>query len=87
MEWGVLVAELDDVVALFGEGRAGGAAREAGAHDDHRVLAPVGRIDQLGLETALVPALVHRSGRRLAVGDGFAGDVVGVGHVSSPLRS
>lgn len=77
---GVLVAELDDVVALFGEGGAGRAAREAGAHHDHRVLAPVGRVDQLGLEPALVPALVDRAGRGLGVGDRGAGRVVGVRH-------
>lgn len=85
---GVLVAELDHVVALFGEGGAGGAAREAGADDDDGVLAAVGRVDQLGLEAALVPALVDRAGRGLGVDDRLTGHVVRVRvHVSSPLRS
>lgn len=75
---GVLVAELDDVVALFGEGGAGGTAGEAGADDDHRVLAPVGRVDEPGLEPALVPALVDRSGRSLGVDDRLTGRVVRV---------
>ncbi|GAA3208727.1 hypothetical protein GCM10020256_05430 [Streptomyces thermocoprophilus] len=60
---GVLVAELDDPVALFGEGGAGGAAGEAGADDDHGVLAAVGGVDELRLEAALVPAFVERAGR------------------------
>ncbi len=85
---GVLVAELDDVVALFGEGGTGGAAREAGADDDDGLAAPVGGVDQLRLETARVPALVDGSGGGLGVGDRLSGRVVGVGcHVSSPLRS
>ena len=53
---GVLVAELDDVVALFGERGAGGAAGEAGADDDDGVLAAVGGVDQLGLEAAACPS-------------------------------
>ncbi len=76
---GVLVAELDDVVALFGEGGARGAAGQSGPHDDHRVLAPVGGVDQLGLEAARVPALVDGSGGRLAVDDRFTCPVVHVG--------
>src|SRR5690606_3108767 len=73
---GVLVAELDDLVTLFGEGGAGRAAREAGAHHDDGVLAPVGGVDQLGLEAALVPALVDGARGRLGVGDRLAGRVV-----------
>lgn len=83
---GVLVAELDDVVALFGEGGAGRAAREAGAHDDDRVLAPVGRVDQLGLEAALVPALGDGSGRGLGVDDRITGPVVRVGGEGSHVQ-
>lgn len=87
----VLVAELDDVIALFGERRAGGAAREAGADDDHRVLAAVGGVDELGLEAAGVPALVDRALWGLGVDDRLTGRVRGVfrgcGHVSSPIRS
>lgn len=75
---GVLVAELDDVVTLFGERGARGAAREPGADDDDGVLAPVGRVDQLGLETALVPALVDGTGRGLGVDDRLTGRVVHV---------
>ncbi len=86
---GVLVAELDDVVALFGQRGARGAAGETGADDDHRVFAPVGGVDESGLETAGVPALVDGSCRGLGVGDGFPGREVRVfkGHFSSPLRS
>ena len=58
---GVLVAELHDVVALFGQGGAGRAAGEAGADDDDGVLAAVGRVDQLGLEAAACPS-ARRSG-------------------------
>ena len=60
---GVLVAELDDVVALFGERGAGRAAGEAGADDDDGVLAAVGGVDQLGLEAAACPS-ARRRGRR-----------------------
>lgn len=87
----VLVAELDDVVALFGERGARRAARETGAHDDHRVLAAVGGVDELGLEAAGVPAFVDRAGRGLGVDDRLTGRVVrvfgGSSHVSSRLRS
>ncbi len=74
---GVLVAELDDVVALFGQGGAGGAARETGADDDDAVLAPVGGVDQLRLEAAGVPAFGDGSGGRLGVGDRLTEGVVG----------
>ncbi len=85
---GVLVAELDHVVALFGEGGARRAAGQAGADDDDGVLAPVGRVDQLGLEAAGVPAVGDRAPGRLGVGDRLPGRVRGVGgHVSSLLRS
>ncbi|BFO19045.1 hypothetical protein SHKM778_54330 [Streptomyces sp. KM77-8] len=67
---GVLVAELDDAVALFGECGAGGAAREAGADDDDGLAAPVGGVDQLGLETARVPALVDGAGGALVSATG-----------------
>ncbi len=87
---GVLVAELDDVVALFGQRGPGGAAREAGADDDHGVLAAVGRVDQPRLEAARVPALVDRSGGGLGVGDRLAGRVVGVrghGQLTTPVMT
>ncbi len=53
----VLEAELDDVVALFGQGRAGRSAGQAGTDHDDGVLAAVGRVDEPGLEAAGVPAL------------------------------
>ncbi len=87
---GVLVAELDDVVALFGERGAGGAARETGADDDDGVLAAVGRVDQLGLEAPLVPALVDGPCGGLGVGDRRAGRVVGVrghGQLTTPVMT
>lgn len=94
---GVLVAELDDVVALFGESGAGGATGQPGADDDHGVLAAVGGVDQLGLEAAPVPALGDRAFGGLGVRDGLSGGVLGevVGfvrfarcvHFSSPVRS
>jgi hypothetical protein len=84
----VLVAELHDVVALLRQRGAGGAARQAGADDDHGVLAAVGGVDQFRLEAAPVPALLDRAARRLGVGDGLAGGVVRVGgHVSPPIPS
>ena len=90
---GVLVAELDDVVALFGEGGARGSAREAGADDDHGVLAAVGGVDQLGLEAAPVPAFGDGPVRGLGVGDRLPHRVLavfvecGFVHVNSPIRS
>ncbi len=84
----VLEAELDDVIALFGQRGAGRTAGQAGADDDDGVLAAVGRVDQSGLEAAGVPALGDGTLGRLGVGDRCAGHVVGVVvHVSSPLRS
>ena len=76
---GVLVAELHDAVALFGERGAGRAAGQAGADDDHGVLAAVGGVDQLRGEAAGVPALRDRPLGRLGVGDRRAGAVVLVG--------
>ncbi len=74
----VLEAELDHVVALFGEGGTGRAARQAGADHDHGVLAPVRRVDQLGLEPPLVPALFDRPPGGPGVGDRLADAVVRV---------
>lgn len=82
---GVGEAELDHVVALFGEGGAGGAAGQAGADDDDGVTAPVGRVDQLGLEAAAVPALGDGAFGRLGVGDRVPGGVVGVVGVAHVL--
>lgn len=84
----VLEAELDDVVALFGQRRPGRAAGQPGADDDDGVFAPVGRVDELGLEAAGVPPFGDGTLGGLGVDDGCAGLVVGVvGHVSSRLRS
>ncbi len=73
---GVGEAELHDVVALLGEGRAGRSARQAGADDDHDVLAAVGGVDEPGLEAAPVPAVRDGAFGGLGVGDGLAGGVV-----------
>ena len=59
----VLVAEAGDLVAGLTERRRRRGAGQAGADDDHRELAAVGRVDQLGVEAALVPALLDRTGR------------------------
>lgn len=75
---GVGEAELDHVVALFGERRAGRSARQAGTDDDDGVLATVGRVDELGLEAATVPTVRDRAFGGLGVGDGLAGGVGGV---------
>ena len=57
---GVLVAEAGDLVAGLAQGGRRRGAGQAGADDDHAQLAPVGRVDQLGVEPALVPALLDR---------------------------
>ena len=80
----VLVAVGLDVVALLGQGRGGGATGQAGADHDHRHLAAVGGVDQLGLEAAGLPALLDR-----AVGSLGVGDRVALGeefHVRTPIR-
>ena len=51
----VLNAEAEDVVAELAERRRRGGASESRAHDDHRVLAPVRRVDQLRFEPVTVP--------------------------------
>ena len=90
----VLVAERRHLVAGLGQGRARGGAGQPGPHDDHAQLAPVRRVDQLGLELAPVPPVRDRSGRRLGVGDRLAGAVqpggrtdVDIGHGSPTSRS
>ncbi len=78
---GVLVAEgLHDVAGLAERGRRRGTG-QAGADDDHRQLAPVGRVDQPRLELAGLPALVDRASRCLGVGDRVPGGVVAGGVV------
>jgi len=63
----VLVAEVEDVVARFAQGRGGRAAGQAGADDDDGQLAAVGGVDQFGLELAPRPLLLDRAGRSLGV--------------------
>ncbi len=75
---GVLVAELDDAVALFGQRGPGRAAGQAGADHDHGVLAAVGRVDQPGLEPAGAPALLDGPFGRPGVGQRIPDAVVGV---------
>src|SRR5699024_1547800 len=72
----VLVAERNDVVAGLAQGRRGGGTGQPGADDDDGELAPVGRVDQIGREAALVPALVDRPFGCLLVANRVALDVV-----------
>ena len=79
----VLVAEVLDVVAGLAQRRRGGAAGQAGAHDDDGQLAAVGRVDQVGLRTcAATTSSRWDACGRLGVGDVVAdGEEVGrVGH-------
>ena len=57
----VLVAVALDLVAELGQGGRGGAAGQAGTHDDHLVLALIGRVDELEVELVLVPLLLDRT--------------------------
>ena len=57
----ILKAETLDVVAKFGERSRGRSAGKSGADDDDVVLAFVGRIDQLHIESMPVPAILDRS--------------------------
>ena len=59
----VVDAEALDVVAQLAERRGGRRAGQAGADDDDRVLAAVGRVDQLRFEPVAVPLLGERAGR------------------------
>ena len=68
----VLVAEGLDVVAELGQGRRGGAAGQAGADDDDRDLALVGRVDQLGARSGAAPSALDRAAGGLGVGDRLA---------------
>ncbi len=63
----VLDAEIQDVVAQLAKRRGRGRAREARADDDDRVLALVGRVDQLHLELVPVPLFPNWAGRNLCV--------------------
>src|SRR5699024_2067357 len=66
---GVLVAEVGDLIPGLAERGGGRRAGEPGADHDHRELATVAGVDQLGLELARIPALVDGAGWRLVVGD------------------
>ena len=60
---GVLVAERLDVVAGLAERGGRRGAGQAGADDDDRELAAVGRVDEAGLELAVLPAVRDRARR------------------------
>ena len=63
----VLNAEVEDVVAELPERGRRRGAREARADDEDRVLALVGRVDQLHLELVPVPLFRNRAGRNVCV--------------------
>ena len=63
----VLDAEIQNVVAQLAERRRGGRAAQPRADDDDRVLALVGRVDQLHLELVPVPFLREQTGRNSCV--------------------
>ena len=63
----VLVAEALDVVAELGHGGRAARARQARPDHDDRVLALVGRVDELHLEAVLVPLLVEGTGGDVGV--------------------
>ena len=69
----VLDAEAQDVVAELAERRGRRRAGQAGADDDDRVLALVGRVDQLHLELVPIPLLGDRARREC-----FASSVMAV---------
>ena len=77
----VLIAEAGDLVALLAERGGGRRPGQAGAHDDHRQLAPIRRVDQLGLELAGVPALLEPARRHLLVDEPIPHRVEAGGHV------
>ena len=63
----VLQTQAGDPVAHLRERGGGRRAGQPGAHHDHGVAAPVGRIDQLQVEAVLGPALGELAGRRASV--------------------
>ena len=65
----VLDAEVQDVVAELTERRGRRCARQSRSDADDRVLALVGRVDELDLELVPIPLLGNRSGRNLGVED------------------
>src|SRR5699024_7033462 len=89
---GVLVTEVLHPVAGLPKGGRCRAAGESGADNDHRALAAIGRVDQICLEPAGVPALVDRPGRSAIIGDRGAGgvelglDCLGDAHCTAPKR-
>src|SRR5581483_11465671 len=64
---GILKTEAFDVVTEFRKGRRRGSARQAGSHHQNGVLALVGRIHQLEMESVIFPPLLDRSRRRFGV--------------------
>jgi hypothetical protein len=69
----VLDAEIEHVVAQLAQRRGGRAAREAGAHHDHRVLALVRRADELDVRLVRGPLGLNRPIRDVRVQDRFFG--------------
>ena len=63
----VVDAEVDDVVAQLAQAGGRRGAGQARAHDDHRELALVRRVDQLDLELVPVPLVGQRPARDLRV--------------------
>ena len=83
---GVLVEERLDVVPHLAQGSGRRPSREAGADDDDGQLAAVGRVDEPGLELALLPLAFQRACGGLGVGDLHAFGVENLSHVPVPLR-
>jgi hypothetical protein len=50
-------AEGVDFIAKFGKSGGGRSTGKTGAHDDDPEFAPIGGIDQFGLETMTIPFL------------------------------
>lgn len=83
----VLVAVGLDLVALLAQRGGGGTAGQAGADHDHGHLAPVGRVDQLGLEPTAFPAALDRAVGSPGVGDRVAFDVQIHGQDTNPVST
>src|SRR5262249_54872158 len=56
--WSVVIGEAVDVITLLTESSGGRRPSQSRTHDDDRVFAAIGGIDQLHLEAALVPLLL-----------------------------